>query len=110
MRGGRWVTSGIYQDKSDALRDARGTMRKRYVAVRVVEEIFDPARDRFVTRTIYRDSDQPAPVAVAGGSTAILGVFDEGAARAFPSTAFALLGVPVMLAVAIGTLFLFGLV
>jgi hypothetical protein len=27
MRGARWVTSGIYQDKNDALREARGPMR-----------------------------------------------------------------------------------
>ena len=30
-------------------------MRRRTVGIRVVEEIFDPERDRYVTRTIYRD-------------------------------------------------------
>jgi hypothetical protein len=60
MRGARWVTSGIYQDKNDALREARGPMRKRYLSIRVIEEIFDPERDRFVTRTIYRESAQAA--------------------------------------------------
>lgn len=59
MRGGRWVNTGIYQDKDDALRDARGGMRKRYLGIRVIEEIFDPERERFVTRTIYRDQSNP---------------------------------------------------
>ena len=55
MRGGRWVTSGVYQDKNEALRDARGPMRKRYLGIRVVEEIFDPERERFVTACSARD-------------------------------------------------------
>ncbi len=55
MRGGRWATAGVYQDKDDALRDARGALRRRYIGIRVVEELYDPERDRYATRTIYRD-------------------------------------------------------
>ncbi len=120
MRSGRWTTAGIYQDKSEALRDARGSMRKRYLGIRVIEEIFDPERDRFVTRTIYRDNlrtsspgDQDAGQAKgmtvnADGTLAM----DEGdeTASGFPYMVMALLGVPTLLLAGIGSLFWLGLV
>lgn len=115
MRGGRWVATGIYQDKSDALRDARGPMRKRYLGIRVIEEIFDPERDRFVTRTIYRDNSRTASssgkekdMAVNADGTMM---FDEaGNAGGISITTFALLGVPTILLAGIGSLFWLGLV
>lgn len=114
MRGGRWVTSGIYQDKSDALRDARGPVRKRHLGVRVIEEIFDPDRDRFVTRTIYRDNSRgqaganEAPAVNAGGAVTFEDMEEEQSS--FSTITFALLGVPVILLAGIGTLFWLGLV
>jgi hypothetical protein len=114
MRGGRWVTSGIYQDKSEALRDARGPVRKRHIGVRVIEEIFDPDRDRFVTRTIYRDnsrvqaSGNDAPAADAGGAVTFEDMEEEQSG--FPTLVFALLGVPTILLAGIGTLFWLGVV
>jgi hypothetical protein len=117
MRGGRWVTSGIYQDKSDALRDARGSMRKRYVGIRVVEEIFDPERDRFVTRTIYRDNSRPPETAsrgrdslpAAGGAITMNDLDDDGG-TSFGSLTLALLAVPAILLSGIAAMFWFGLV
>lgn len=116
MRGGRWVTAGIYQDKSDALRDARGSMRKRYLGLRVIEEIFDPERDRFVTRTIYKDNSRPAPAEpkAKGPTPAMDGTltFDDidNEGSGFPAVTFALLAIPAVLLAGIGSLFWLGLV
>ena len=120
MRGGRWTTAGIYQDKSEALRDARGSMRKRYLGIRVIEEIFDPERDRFVTRTIYRDNSRTSPtggadagegkgLTVNADGTLAMGESD-GQTSGFPYMAMALLGVPALLLAGIGSLFWLGLV
>jgi hypothetical protein len=82
------VTSGIYQDKSDAMRDARGPMRNRYLGLRVIEEVFDPERDRFVTRTIYRDTSritQETNVNQGGGEMAMAGAGSVAMASGFSS-------------------------
>jgi len=118
MRGGRWVTSGVYQDKNEALRDARGPMRKRYLGIRVVEEIFDPERERFVTRTLYRDQSR-AEQAVAretvvpsgGGAVAVAMQGNiEAIGEPFKMAALAVISVSSMLLFAIGGLFWLGLV
>lgn len=116
MRGGRWVTSGIYQDKSDAMRDARGSMRKRYLGVRVIEEIFDPDRDRFVTRTIYRDNSripesqaQDATRRPAGGAVT-MNYLEDPSGVAMSSLTISLIAVPAILLTAIAAVFWLGLV
>ena len=116
MRGGRWVTSGIYQDKSDAMRDARGSMRKRYLGVRVIEEIFDPDRDRFVTRTIYRDNSripesqaQDATRRPAGGAVT-MDYLEDPSGVAMSSLTLSLIAVPAILLTAIAAVFWLGLV
>lgn len=117
MRGARWVTSGIYQDKNDALRDARGPMRKRYLSIRVIEEIFDPERDRFVTRTIYRDSAQAATCGPqnksanrpAGGAIAMDGAMPRDG-EPMTAAAMTLLSVSGFILVAIAALFWLGAV
>ena len=116
MRGGRWVTSGIYQDKSDAMRDARGSMRKRYLGVRVIEEIFDPDRDRFVTRTIYRDNSripesqaQDATRRPAGGGVT-MDYLEDPSGVAMSSLTLSLIAVPAILLTAIAAVFWLGLV
>lgn len=117
MRGGRWVTSGIYQDKGDALRDARGPMRKRHLAIRVVEEVLDPERERFISRTVYRDtsraeacaSQQNADAMPSGGAITV----DEAMtneSEPLKAMGLALVGVSTVLLLAIGSLFWFGLV
>ncbi len=118
MRGGRWVTSGVYQDKNEALRDARGPMRKRYLGIRVVEEIFDPERDRFMTRTLYRDQSRTEQavssreVVVPRGGAAAVAVHDnfEAIGEPFKMAALAVISVSSMLLFAIGGLFWLGLV
>lgn len=119
MRGGRWVTSGVYQDKGDALRDARGPMRKRCLGIRVIEEIFDPERDRFVTRTLYRDQsrvEQDGPQAEANGGAprrpAAVSAQANLAAigEPFKVAAFTLITVSSVILFAIGGLFWLGLV
>jgi hypothetical protein len=117
MRGARWVTSGIYQDKNDALREARGPMRKRYLSVRVIEEIFDPERDRFVTRTIYRDTTQAAACgpknrpasSPVGGAITMDGAMERGG-EPMTAAAMTLLSVAAFLLVAISGLFWLGAV
>lgn len=118
MRGGRWVTSGVYQDKSDALRDARGPMRKHYLGIRVIEEIFDPERERFVTRTVYRDmskvdpcapQENPGAVPNGGAAAAIEDALGSGA-EPLKTAGIALVGLSMVLLVGIGGMFWFGLV
>ena len=116
MRGGRWVTSGIYQDKSDAMRDARGSMRKRHLGIRVIEEIFDPDRDRFVTRTIYRDNSrapesqaQDATRRPAGGAVT-MEALEEPSGINMNALTISLLAVPAALLSAIAVMFWLGLV
>ena len=117
MRGGRWVTSGIYQDKGEALRDARGTLRKRYLAIRVVEEVLDPERERFISRTVYRDtsraqasgSQQNADATPSGGPITVDAAMTN-ASEPLKAMGLALVGVSARLLMAIGSLFWFGLV
>ncbi len=117
MRGGRWVTSGIYQDKGEALRDARGPLRKRYLAIRVVEEVLDPERERFISRTVYRDtsraqasgSQQNADATPSGGAITVDAAMTN-ASEPLKAMGLALVGVSAILLMAIGSLFWFGLV
>lgn len=118
MRGGRWVTCGVYQDKADAMRDARGQIRKRHLGIRVIEEIFDPERERFVTRTIYRDlsrveaasaTDVPRPGPAGASAMAYEEVLGSGL-EPLRTAGVALIGLSMVLLVGIGGLFWFGLV
>lgn len=65
LRQGRWSTSGIYQGREDALRDAR-MAEHRSLGVRVVQDSFDQERKRFVSQTIYRHMNGEVEAAVDG--------------------------------------------
>ncbi len=117
MRGGRWVTSGIYQDKGEALRDARGPMRKRHLAIRVVEEVLDPERERFISRTVYRDTSraeacaaQQTSDATPSGGAITVDAAMSSESEPLKAMGLALIGVSSILLLAIGSLFWFGLV
>jgi len=117
MRGGRWVTTGIYQDKSEALRDARGPMRKRHLAIRVVEEVLDPERERFISRTVYRDvgraeaatARQNADAAPSGGAITVDAAMSSGG-EPLKAMGLTVIGLSAALLLTIAGLFWFGLV
>jgi hypothetical protein len=57
FRDGAWKIDSIFDDKDLALLEAQRVDRgNRFSGVRVVEETFDEATDRTVTRTIFRSS------------------------------------------------------
>ena len=56
-RDGAWKIDSIFDDRDLAVLEAQRVERTfRYSGVRVVEETYDEATDRAVTRTIYRSS------------------------------------------------------
>lgn len=113
MRGGRWMTIGIYRDKSEALREARGPLRGRHDGLRVIEEIFDPDRDRFVTRTILRDDgrdirdlDIGTGTASFGADTAVLPETRDALVRV---SGVGLIGVPAITTAGLAGMYWMGL-
>ena len=64
FRDGAWKIDSVFDDKDLAVLEAQRVERaNRYSAVRVIEETFDEATDRTVTRTIYRSSKAPEKAA-----------------------------------------------
>lgn len=56
-RDGAWKIDSIFDDRDLAVLEAHRMERTlRYSGVRVIEETYDQATDRTVTRTIYRSS------------------------------------------------------
>jgi hypothetical protein len=54
---GRWKIQGFFDDRDLALSEAhRMEEARRFPAVRVVEERFDPATGGYKSRTVYRSS------------------------------------------------------
>jgi Arc/MetJ-type ribon-helix-helix transcriptional regulator len=117
MRGGRWVTTGIYQDKSEALRDARGPMRKRHLAIRVVEEVLDPERERFISRAVYHDVGRAeaaaarhnADAAPSGGAITVDAAMSSSG-ESLKAMGLTVIGLSAALLMGIAGLFWFGLV
>ena len=74
FRDGAWKIDSIFDDRDLAVLEAQRVERaNRYTGVRVVEETFDQATDRTITRTIYRSSkiDKPNAEALQRRSEAI---------------------------------------
>ncbi len=57
IRDGAWKIDSIFDDRDLAVLEAHRVERTfRYAGVRVIEETYDEATDRTVTRTIYRSN------------------------------------------------------
>ena len=62
FRDGAWKIDSIFGDRDLAVLEAQRVEKtRRYSGVRVIEETYDEATDRTVTRTIYRSSKVDRP-------------------------------------------------
>lgn len=95
FRDGAWKIDSVFDDRDLAVLEAQRVERtNRYSGVRVVEETYDQATDRTVTRTIYRSSKVDRPNAEAlqrrirpavASSSAIGSASASGTARSRPA-------------------------
>ena len=60
----QWQIASVTDDRAEAIADAKRVCASgRYLAVRVVEERFDPASEIFAIKTVYRGSQaRGAPI------------------------------------------------